>query len=158
MGRTARDIGVVAIDTETTSLDPMVAQLCGFSLAVGDSEACYVPIGHREVGGESRADLFAPEPKLCPDQIPEDQALSAIQALLEDPSVLKIGQNLKSDWLAFFRRGIDLRPYDDTMLMSYVLDAGKGDHDVVSLADRWLGHKTIPLRADCRLRQVATGL
>jgi DNA polymerase-1 len=140
----ARDAGLVAIDTETTSLDPMTAHLCGFSLAVADNEACYVPIGHREGGAAGGgADLFAPEPKLCPDQIPEQAALSAMQALLEDPAVLKIGQNLKYDWLVFARRGIHIHPYDDTMLMSYVLDAGRGDHGMDVLAEKWLGHKTI---------------
>jgi DNA polymerase-1 len=139
----ARELGVVAVDTETTSLDPMIAQLCGFSLAVADSEACYVPIGHREGGGQGGTDLFAPEAKLCPDQIAEEQALAAIRPLLEDPSVLKIGQNLKYDWQIFARRGIDIRPYDDTMLMSYVLDAGRGNHGMDDLAEKWLGHQTI---------------
>ncbi|HEY5608120.1 MAG TPA: DNA polymerase I, partial [Alphaproteobacteria bacterium] len=139
----ARELGVVAVDTETTSLDPMVAQLCGFSLAVADNEACYVPIGHREGGGQAGGDLFSPEAKLCADQIPEDKALAAIKSLLQDPSVLKVGQNLKYDWLVFFRRGIDLHPCDDTMLMSYVLDAGRGGHGMDDLASRWLGHQTI---------------
>jgi len=137
----ARDLGLVAVDTETTSLDPMVAELCGFSLAVADNEACYVPIGHKEGSGGS--DLFAPEAKLCPDQIPEDAALAAIKSLLEDPAVLKIGQNLKYDWQIFSRRGIELRAYDDTMLMSYVLDAGRGGHGMDDLAEKWLGHQTI---------------
>jgi DNA polymerase-1 len=139
----ARDLGIVAIDTETTSLDPMVAHLCGFSLAVAPNEACYVPIGHREGGVAGGSDLFAPESKLCPDQIPEQPALAAIKSLLEDPAVLKIGQNMKFDWLIFAQRGIDLGPYDDVMLMSYVLDAGKGNHGMDDLATRWLGHTTI---------------
>jgi DNA polymerase-1 len=139
----AKDLGVVAVDTETTSLDPMTAQLCGFSLAVADNEACYVPIGHREGGGKGGSDLFAPEAKPCPDQIPEKAALAAVKALLEDPGVLKIAQNLKYDWQIFFRRGIDVRPYDDTMLMSYVLDAGRGGHGMDDLAEKWLGHQTI---------------
>ena len=139
----ARDIGVVAVDTETTSLDPMVAHLCGFSLAVADNEACYVPIGHREGGAQGGSDLFAPEAKLCPGQIPEKDALEVIQSVLEDPSVLKVGQNLKYDWQIFARRGIDIHPYDDTMLMSYVLDAGRGNHGMDDLAEKWLGHQTI---------------
>jgi DNA polymerase-1 len=138
----ASEIGVVAVDTETTGLDPMQAQLCGFSLAVADNEACYVPTGHRE-GGAQGGDLFAPEAKLCPDQIPETAALAALKPLLEDPGVLKVGQNLKYDWLVFARRGIDLHPYDDTMLMSYVLDAGRGSHGMDALAEKWLGHNTI---------------
>ncbi len=66
----AHELGVVAVDTETTSLDPMTAELCGFSLALAPDEACYVPIGHREGGGQGGTDLFAPEAKLCADQIP----------------------------------------------------------------------------------------
>ncbi len=139
----AHEEGIVAVDTETTSLDPMRAHLCGFSLAVAPNEACYVPIGHREGGKDGGSDLFAPEAKLCPDQIPEQAALDAIRPLLEHAAVLKIGQNLKYDWLVFRQRGIDVRPHDDTMLMSYVLDAGKGGHGMDDLAERWLGHKTI---------------
>jgi DNA polymerase I len=132
----------VAIDTETTSLDPMRAGLCGFSLAVAPNEACYVPLGHVEGGGDG-GDLFAPEAKLCAGQIPEKDALAAIKPLLEDKAVLKIGQNLKYDWLVFAQRGIELRGYDDTMLISYVLDAGKNGHGMDDLAKRWLNHDTI---------------
>jgi DNA polymerase-1 len=140
----AKESGVVAIDTETTSLDPMRAYFCGFSLAVGDNEACYVPVGHRDGGTRGGGDLFAPDPQLCPDQIPEDAALAAIKELLEDPGVLKVGQNLKYDWLIFALRGIDMRPCDDTMLMSYVLDAGRSDHGMDVLSEKILGHKPIP--------------
>lgn len=139
----AHETGIVAVDTETTGLDPMTAGLCGFSLAVDDNEACYVPIGHREGGAPGGGDLFAPESKLCKDQIPEAAALKEIKALLEHPGVLKIAQNLKFDWQIFKRRGIDVQPYDDTMLMSYVLDAGRGNHGMDPLAGKWLGHQTI---------------
>jgi DNA polymerase-1 len=140
----AKDIGVVTVHTETTSLDPMTAHLCGFALAVADNDACYVPIGHKDGGAPGGGgDLFAPEAKLCPDQIPEKDALKEIRSLLEDPGVLKIGQNLKYDWQIFARRGIDIAPYDDIMLMSYVLDAGKGGHGMDDLAEKWLGHQTI---------------
>ena len=140
----AHETGVVAIDTAATSIDPMQAQLCGIALAVAPNEACYVPIGHREGGGKGgSSDLFVPEPQLCPGQIPEADALAAIKRLLEDPAVLKIGQNLKFDWQILARRGIDVRPYDDTMLMSYVLDAGRGGHGMDDLAEKWLGHQTI---------------
>jgi DNA polymerase-1 len=138
----AKDLGVVAIDTETTGLDPMTAHLCGFSLALADSEACYVPIGHLE-GGVKGGDLFNPDAKLTAGQLPERAALSALKTLLEDPGVLKVGQNLKFDWQIFARRGIDVYPYDDTMLMSYVLDAGKGAHGMDDLSQKWLGHQTI---------------
>ena len=139
----ARETGVVAVDTETTSLDPMTAHLCGFSLAVAPNEACYVPIGHREGGGASGSDLFAPEAKLCADQIPEEQALILLKPLLEDKSILKVAQNMKYDWLVFAQRGIQTAGYDDTMLISYVLDAGKGGHGMDDLAKRWLNHDTI---------------
>ncbi|MGE0678684.1 DNA polymerase I [Pseudolabrys sp.] len=139
----AREEGVVAVDTETTSLDPMQAELCGFSLAVTPNEACYVPVGHREGGAAAGGDLFAPQAKLCEGQIPEAEALKALKGLLEDPGVLKIAQNLKYDWLIFAQRGIDTAPSDDTMLMSYVLDAGKGGHGMDDLARKWLGHDTV---------------
>jgi DNA polymerase-1 len=137
----AFEVGVVAVDTETTSLDPMQAELCGFSLAVADNEACYVPIAHKANGSAGADSLF--DSGLAPDQIPERAALDAIKPLLEDPAVLKIAQNLKYDWQIFARRGIDVRPYDDTMLMSYVLDAGRGGHGMDALAEKWLGHQTI---------------
>jgi DNA polymerase-1 len=139
----ARETGLLAIDTEATSADPMVAELCGISLAVADNDACYVPLGHRE--GGAGGDLFAPDAKLCPGQIPEGAALEALKPLLEDRSVLKIGQDFKFDWQIFARRGIEVQPYEDTMLMSYVLDAGKGGHGMDDLAERWLGHQTIHL-------------
>ncbi len=139
----AHEAGVLAIDTETTSLDAMQAGLCGFSVAVAPNEACYVPLGHVEGGGEAGGDLFAPEAKLCEGQIPEKEALSLLKPLLQDKAVLKIGQNLKYDWLVFAQRGIELRGYDDTMLISYVLDAGKGGHGMDDLAKRWLNHDTI---------------
>ena len=138
----AYDVGHVAVDTETTSLDPMTAHLCGFSLAVAPNEACYVPIGHRE-GKQEGSDLFAPEAKLCPDQILEADALALLKPLLEDKSILKIAQNMKYDWLVFAQRGIQTDGYDDTMLISNVLDAGKGGHGMDDLAKRWLNHDTI---------------
>ena len=139
----AHDAGIVAVDTETTSLDAMQAGLCGFSLALAPNEACYVPLGHREGGGEAGGDLFAPEAKLCPDQIAEKDALALLRPLLEDEAVLKIAQNLKYDWLVFAQRGIEMESCDDTMLISYVLDAGKGGHGMDELAKRWLNHDTI---------------
>jgi DNA polymerase-1 len=139
----ARDLGVVAIDTQTTSIDPMVAQLCGFSLAVADNEACYVPLGHRDGDTQGGSDLFAPDAKLSAGQIPEDAALDALRPVLEDPSVLKIGHDMKYNWQIFARYGIDTHPFDDTLLMSYVLDAGRGKHDRDELAATWLGHQAI---------------
>jgi DNA polymerase-1 len=135
----AHEIGVVAVDTETTSLDAMQAGLCGFSLAVAPNEACYVPLAHKKDGGGDG--LF--DAGLAPDQIKEQDALHALKPLLEDKSVLKIGQNLKYDWLVFAQRGIEIEGYDDTMLISYVLDAGKSGHGMDDLAEKWLHHKTI---------------
>ncbi|MEA2977521.1 MAG: polymerase [Alphaproteobacteria bacterium] len=137
----AYDEGVVAIDTETNSLDPMQATLCGFSLAVTPNEACYVPLGHRQGGEGGKDSLFAGS--LIDGQIPEQAALEAMKPLLEDLSVLKVGHNLKFDWLMFAQRGIELGPLDDTMLMSYVLDAGRIDHGMDNLSRKWLGHETI---------------
>src|ERR1700730_10417986 len=128
----ARELGRIAIDTETTSLDPMQAELCGFSLALNPNEACYVPLAHRR-GGEAGKDSLFPG-TLAPDQIAEGAALAAIKPLLEDAGVLKVGQNLKFDLQIFALRGIELAPFDDTMLMSYVLDAGRTDHGLDPLS------------------------
>src|SRR5580700_10858381 len=136
----ARDQGFVAIDTETTSLDPMQAALCGVSLALAANEACYVPLSHRQ-GGDGSGGLFQGE--VAPDQIPERAALDAMKPLLEDKGVLKIGQNLKYDWQIFAVRGIEIASYDDTMLMSYVVDAGRSDHGLDPLAQRYFNHRTI---------------
>ncbi|MEH2510981.1 DNA polymerase-1 [Nitrobacteraceae bacterium AZCC 1564] len=135
----ARDIGHVAIDTETTSLDPMQAELCGFSLALRPNEACYVPLIHKQ-GGDGSG-LFAGG--LAPDQIKTEDACAALKPLLEDESVLKIGQNLKFDALVFAQCGIQMRSIDDTMLISYVLDAGRSPHGMDPLSERWLGHTPI---------------
>jgi DNA polymerase I len=137
----ARDIGYVAIDTETSSLDPMQAELCGFSLAVAPNEACYVPLSHRRGGEGGKDSLFPGE--ITPDQLSEGAALDVIKPLLEDLGVLKIGQNLKFDWQIFALRGIEIAPYDDTMLMSYVVDAGRSDHGLDPLARRYFDHETI---------------
>ena len=135
----AHEAGVVAVDTETTSLDPMTAHLCGFSLAVAPNEACYVPIGHKKDGGGDG--LF--DAGLAADQIKEEDALAVLKPLLEDNSILKVAQNMKYDWLVFAQRGIQIDGYDDTMLISYVLDAGTGGHGMDDLAKRWLNHDTI---------------
>jgi DNA polymerase-1 len=135
----AKDQGYLAVDTETTSLDPMQAELCGLSLALAPNEACYVPLIHKQ-GGEG-AGLFAGE--VAPDQIKTQDALAAIKPLLEDSSVLKIGQNLKFDALVFAQHGILLSGCDDTMLMSYVLDAGRSSHGMDALSEKWLGHEPI---------------
>jgi DNA polymerase I len=137
----ARELGAVAIDTQTTSLDPMQATLCGFSLALAANEACYVPLGHRKRGDGGDGSLFAGE--IAPDQIGERAALEAMKPLLEDPGVLKVGQDIKFDLQMFALRGIDLAPYDDVMLMSYVLDAGRAGHALAALSQRYLDHAAI---------------
>ncbi|MGE3992607.1 DNA polymerase I, partial [Pseudorhodoplanes sp.] len=135
----AIDVGQIAIDTQTSSLDPMQATLCGFSLAITPNEACYVPVAHRNASeGEGLFDAG-----LVPHQIPEKDAIEAMRPLFEDRGVLKIGHNLKFDWQIFAQRGIDITPYDDTMLMSYVVDSGRASHDVASLAKRNFDHAVI---------------
>jgi len=137
----AREAGIVAFDTETTSLDPMQADLCGFSLAIRPGHAAYVPVGHKN--GED--DLLGGG--LVENQIPIRDALAAIKPLMEDPSVLKIAQNLKYDLVIMQRHGIDVVSYDDTMLISYVLDAGtSGGHGMDALSEKWLGHKPIAFK------------
>jgi DNA polymerase-1 len=136
----AREAGVVAFDTETTSLDPLQAGLVGASLAVAPGEACYIPIGH-SAGEPGLFDGGG----LLPGQIGEAEAIALLKPLLEDPGVLKIGQNVKFDWHVFKRRGVEVAPYDDTMLISYALDSGTTNdgHGMDALSERWLGHKTI---------------
>jgi DNA polymerase-1 len=135
----AYDTGYLALKTEISSIDPIQASLCGIALAVAPNEAAYLPLGHREAGeeGDGGAGLFAP--KLCTGQVAEQDALAALKPVLEDLSVLKIGHNVKQDWLVLACRRVRLGATDDTMLMSYVLDAGKGAHDMDSVATRFLG-------------------
>ncbi|PHP68857.1 DNA polymerase I [Zhengella mangrovi] len=134
---TAREQGLVAIDTETTSLDPMQADLVGFSLALAPGKAAYVPLKHRT----GQDDLLGGG--LADGQIDEAAALKALKDLLEDASVLKIAQNLKYDLVVLHRHGMEVVSHDDTMLISYVLDAGKGGHGMDTLSERWLGHTPI---------------
>ena len=131
----ARDAGRVAFDTETTDLNPVEAELVGLSLAVAPGQACYVPLAHTGPSG----DLFGGEDNR-PPQLDAPTALELLRPLLEDPSVLKIGQNIKYDLLVMKRRGIDVAPFDDTMLLSYALDGGRGHHGMDALAERHLGH------------------
>ena len=134
----ATDLGTVAIDVITTSIDPMLGTLCGFSLALTPNEACYVPLAHR-AGGDGTGGLFAGG--LAPDQIEERDGLEALRPLLENPGVLKLGYNIKFAWQVLAQRGLEFVSYDDTMLMSYVLDAGRADHGVESLVRRHFSHE-----------------
>ena len=134
--------GIVCVDTETTSLDPMQAGLCGVSLAIAPGEACYIPCGHRK-GDGSQLDLSAKQDSGDIVQMHEADVLARLKPLLEDPAVLKVGQNLKYDALIFLQRGIRLHPIDDTMLMSYVLEGGLHGHGMDELSELHLSHKPI---------------
>ena len=135
------EVGHVAIDTETTSLDEMRADLVGISLSVDAGKACYIPVGHTTGGG----DLFGAT-ALAPDQLPLTEVLSALKPLLEDPAILKIGQNMKYDWKIFARHGIRIAPLDDTLLMSYAMHAGVHNHGMDELSDRYLGYQPISIK------------
>jgi DNA polymerase-1 len=133
----ATDTGVLAIKTETNTLDPMQASLCGLGLAVSANEAVYVPLGHRDASEEDASGLFAA--KLSAGQIPEKEALATLRPILEDACVVKVGHDIKRDIVVLACRGIAMGATDDVMLMSYVLDAGKGAHDLDSLVTRYFG-------------------
>ncbi|MGE3143038.1 MAG: DNA polymerase I, partial [Hyphomonadaceae bacterium] len=140
--------GYVAVDTETDSLDSVRANIVGVSLALAPNEACYIPLGHIEQGAEG-GDLFSEaRPRtLCADQIPIAEAMAALKPLLEDEAVLKIGQNIKYDLSVFARHDIHVAPIDDTMLISYALEAGAHGHGMDELSELHLGHKPIPFSA-----------
>jgi DNA polymerase I len=133
----AQETGVLALKTETASLDPMQTALCGIALAVAPNEAAYLPLGHREASEGETSGLFAAS--LCTGQVQERDALAALKSILEDASIVKVGHDVKRDWLVLACRGIRLGATDDTMLMSYVMDAGKTSHDMESVATRYLG-------------------
>ncbi len=139
----AREAGAVCVDTETTSLDPMQAGLCGVSLSIAPNEACYIPVGHRR--GEGLDLGNAKELK----QLAEKDVLALLKPPLEDDSILKIGQNIKFDYLVFLQRGIRIAPIDDTMLISYVLDAGLHGHGMDELSEIHLNHKPIAFADVC---------
>jgi DNA polymerase-1 len=136
----AREQGRVCIDTETTSLDALTADLVGFALALTPGAGYYVPLAHRCGDGLNL------EGKALGEQIPFDAGLAMVKAVLEDPGVLKIGQNLKYDMMVLRRYGIEMGPVDDTMLLSYVLDAGIGAHGMDELSQRHFGHKPIAFK------------
>jgi DNA polymerase-1 len=136
----AEEAGIVAVDTETTSLDPLRAKLVGVSLAVSPGEACYIPLGH--VGSGAQGDLLA-QPSPAPKQIPLERAIGLLKPLLADASVLKVGQNIKYDMHVLGRLGLAVHPVDDTMLLSYVLDGTKHGHGMDELALLHLNHATI---------------
>ena len=138
----ATDQGFVAVDTETTSLDEMRAELVGVSLALAPGVATYVPLGHKTGAG----DLFGAA-KLTDGQMPLDVALALLKPVLEDASVVKIGQNMKYDAKIFARHGIAVAPIDDTMLMSSAMYAGLHNHGMDALSEQYLAHVPIPIKS-----------
>ncbi len=125
----AEEVGEVAVDTETTSLDPHQADLVGISLCSKVGKACYIPVGHKS-----------------PKCLKKDAVIKKLKKILEDPSIKKIGQNIKFDFIVLYKCGITLSSMEDTMLMSYVLDAGKNRHNMDTLSEIHLGHKTISFK------------
>ena len=125
----AEEAGEVAVDTETSSLDPHQADLIGISLSSKIGKACYIPVGHKSK-----------------KNIDKDQTLKKLKPLLEDPSIKKIGQNIKFDFIVLFKHGIKITSMEDTMLMSYVLDSGKNRHNMDTLSEIHLNHKPIAFK------------
>jgi len=141
--------GQVAFDTETTGLDAMRAGLVGVSMSVAPGHACYVPLAHksaREQGAFDLGDGGGSAGEEAPTQVPRDRALELLKPMLEDPSVLKIGHNIKYDALLLLRYGIDINPVDDTMLLSFVLDGGVHGHGMDELALLHLDHSCISFK------------
>jgi DNA polymerase-1 len=116
----------ISIDTETSSLNPLEAELIGISFSYAPNEAYYIPLGHKNI-----------------KSLNKELVLKKIKPLLEDPSIKKIGQNIKYDFIILTRNGIEIDPVEDTMLLSYVLDAGNNRHNMDVLSELHLGHKTI---------------
>ena len=137
-----REWGYVAVDTETTSLNEMRAELVGISLCVEEGKACYIPLNHK---AGSSDDLFQ-ETKLVEGQLGEAEVLLALKPVLEDPAIVKIGQNMKYDAKILARYGVDIAPIDDTMLLSYALHGGLHNHGMDGLSERYLEHTPIPIK------------
>jgi DNA polymerase-1 len=119
---------VIAVDTETSSLNPLEANLVGVSFSYAPNKACYIPLAHKE------------------KSLNKEIVLKKIKPLLEDPSVKKVGQNIKFDFIVLKKNGIEINPIEDTMLISYTLDAGTNRHNMDTLSEIHLGHKTIPFK------------
>ncbi|WP_435988590.1 DNA polymerase I [Sulfitobacter sp. SH24] len=136
------EVGYVAVDTETTGLNEMTAELVGVSLSVEAGQACYIPLTHKA----SRSDDLFGSDDLAPGQMPIEEALQLLTPMLEDPAILKIGQNMKYDGKIFAQLGITVAPIDDTMLMSYAMHAGLHGHGMDTLSERYLGHTPLPIK------------
>jgi len=140
--------GQVAFDTETTGLDAMCAELVGVSMSVEPGHACYVPLAHKSAKEQGAFDLGdgGGAGEDAPTQVPRERALELLKPMLEDPSVLKIGHNIKYDALLLLRYGIAIAPVDDTMLLSFVLDGGVHGHGMDELAELHFGHTCISFK------------
>ncbi len=134
--------GLVAVDTETTSLDEMRADLVGISLCVTAGQACYIPVGHKAA---TTGDLFGSD-AMADGQMALEAVLAMLKPMLEDESILKIGQNMKYDAKIFALLGVNVHPIDDTMLMSSAMFAGLHNHGMDGLSERYLGHVPIPIK------------
>jgi DNA polymerase-1 len=141
----SREAGSIGLDCETDALSSSAAGLVGLSIATAPGVACYVPLAH--VDPEGSGDMF--DTGVAPEQINMQAALEALKPLFEDQSVLKIGQNFKYDLSVFARYGIKVAPYDDTMLLSYVMEAGLHGHGMDALAEMHLGHECIKFKEVC---------
>ncbi len=137
------DRGYVAVDTETTGLDEMRADLVGISLCVEAGHACYIPLTHKEARGD---DLFGSD-ALADGQMGLEDCLTLLRPVLEDQAILKIGQNMKYDAKIFARYDVTVAPIDDTMLISYTMNAGLHGHGMDLLSERYLGHKPIEIKS-----------
>ena len=137
------DRGYVAVDTETTGLDEMRADLVGISLCVEAGHACYIPLTHKEARGD---DLFGSD-ALADEQMGLEDCLTLLRPVLEDQAILKIGQNMKYDAKIFARYDVTVAPIDDTMLISYAMNAGLHGHGMDLLSERYLGHKPIEIKS-----------
>lgn len=150
----ARQAGHVAIDTETTGLNPLQAKLVGVSLATSQGEACYIPVGHTS-GHKAQGDLMGlldkPLQSSSDDlrQIPLAEVVRLLKPLLLDLSVLKIGQNIKYDLHILRRQGLEVTPLDDTMVLSYIADGSVHGHGMDELAQLYLNHATIKYEDVC---------
>ncbi|MBP5856499.1 DNA polymerase I [Marivibrio halodurans] len=133
----AKKAGFIAVDTETTDLNTARAELVGVSLSTEPGRACYIPLAHRDPG---ETDLFGDSAEGgAPAQIPRDEAIAILKPMLEDPAVLKIGQNIKYDLSILAKHGVTVAPIDDTMLLSFVAEGGMHGHGMDALAELHLG-------------------
>ena len=126
---TLKKQSLISVDTETSSLDPITADLVGISFCYAQGKACYIPLRNKN--------------KKC---LKKDVVLQKIKPILEDKSIKKVGQNIKFDYIIFFRNKIKLKSIEDTMLVSYILDAGLNRHNLDTLSEIHLGHKTISFK------------